>query len=247
MKYVGSKSRFKKELVPIIQNIIDVNEITHYYEPFVGGCNMIDDIRCDNRVGNDMHEYLIAMWKELQAGWIPPTTISEEEYQTVKNNRGTYPKHYVGLVGFAASFGAKWFGGYARGFKADKVTPRDIPNEGIRNLMKQIDDVKDVKFICGDYLTITPKNRLNGWLIYCDPPYAGTTGYKDSVEHSQFWDWCSEMGKGNTILVSEYDAPEGWIPMWEKETTTSLKVKKHEKRTEKLWRYVGYKEVDVNE
>lgn len=36
MKYVGSKNRLSKDLVPIIQKFIDDNNIKHYYEPFVG-------------------------------------------------------------------------------------------------------------------------------------------------------------------------------------------------------------------
>ena len=40
MKYVGSKNRIAKDIVPIIQSCIDKNNITEYYEPFVGGkCN----------------------------------------------------------------------------------------------------------------------------------------------------------------------------------------------------------------
>jgi site-specific DNA-adenine methylase len=37
MKYVGSKNRLAKDLVPIIQSYIDDNHITNYWEPFVGG------------------------------------------------------------------------------------------------------------------------------------------------------------------------------------------------------------------
>lgn len=37
MKYIGSKQRISKHIVPIIQKYIDENNITEYYEPFVGG------------------------------------------------------------------------------------------------------------------------------------------------------------------------------------------------------------------
>lgn len=37
MKYLGSKSRIAKYIAPIIQKCIDENNITEYYEPFVGG------------------------------------------------------------------------------------------------------------------------------------------------------------------------------------------------------------------
>ena len=37
MKYMGSKSRIAKDIVPIIQKCIDDNGINVYVEPFVGG------------------------------------------------------------------------------------------------------------------------------------------------------------------------------------------------------------------
>jgi len=37
MKYVGSKARIAKDIVPIIQKCIDDNGIELYVEPFVGG------------------------------------------------------------------------------------------------------------------------------------------------------------------------------------------------------------------
>ena len=36
MKYMGSKSRIKKYVVPFLQKLIDENEIEVYIEPFVG-------------------------------------------------------------------------------------------------------------------------------------------------------------------------------------------------------------------
>ena len=37
MKYMGSKSRIAKYIVPILQESIDSNNVTTYIEPFVGG------------------------------------------------------------------------------------------------------------------------------------------------------------------------------------------------------------------
>lgn len=37
MKYMGSKIRIAKDIVPIIQKTIDDNNINTYIEPFVGG------------------------------------------------------------------------------------------------------------------------------------------------------------------------------------------------------------------
>lgn len=237
MKYVGSKNRISKYIVPILQDCIDKNSIEIYYEPFVGGANLIDKIHCKERIGNDIHPQLIAMFNELQKGWQPPSHISEEEYNKVKENKELYPDYYVGYVGFNSTFGAKYFGGYARGFKADKITPRDISNEAYRNLIKQMPQITDVSFWCSDY-----KNNkycdLENALIYCDPPYQDTTKYAtDTFDHEEFWNWCRKMSKYNKVFVSEYNAPDDFDCIWSKQVTTSLKVHEHEDRTEKLFTY----------
>jgi site-specific DNA-adenine methylase len=73
VRYVGSKKRLKKVIVPIINKIIEDNNITEYKEPFVGGANIIQWVECENRTGNDINKYLIAMYNELQKGWVPMT------------------------------------------------------------------------------------------------------------------------------------------------------------------------------
>lgn len=146
--------------------------------------------------------------------------ISEEEYNKVRANKELYPDYYIGLVGFNATFGSKYFGGYARGFKADKVTPRDIPNEAIRNLKSQIPKIRDVEFICGNYLD-NLYSEIKNAVIYCDPPYQGTTKYAtDTFDYESFWNWCREISKYNYIFVSEYNAPKDFKSIWQKEVTT---------------------------
>jgi len=237
MKYVGSKNRLSKELAPIIQKCINDNDIEMYYEPFVGGANLIDKIKCNKRIGNDIHKELISLFKQLQTGWKPPLHISEDEYNKVKNNKENYPDYYIGLVGFNATFGSKYFGGYARGFKADKTTPRDIPNEAIRNLIQQIPNIIDVQFTNKNYLDIDCSELRNA-AIYCDPPYQGTTKYStSSFNYEEFWNWVRKMSKSNFVFVSEYNAPDDFECIWSKSVTTSLKVHKHENRVEKLFTY----------
>ena len=119
MWYVGSKNKIAKDLVPIIQSYI-TKDTKGYLEPFVGGANVIDKINCSNKIGCDIHKQLIALLQKAQNQPNDiPDIIMEEEYIAVKNNKSNYEDWYVGLVGFCATFGAKYFGGYARS-KADK-------------------------------------------------------------------------------------------------------------------------------
>ena len=240
MKYVGSKNRLAKELVPLIQLYI-TDDIKGYLEPFVGGANMIDKIECNNKFGCDIHEELIELLKYVQdTNNILPKTITEEEYNKVRLNKDKYEKWYVGFVGFCATFGAKYFGGYARGFKEDKITPRDIPAESIRNIEKQRKNLQNIKFKCCSYDEIN--KNIKDFVIYCDPPYKGTLKYTTDFDYDKFYKWCKEMSKNNIVLISEYWMPEEFECIWEKKTTVRIDSNKKSKdkkmeRTEKLFIY----------
>ena len=53
---MGSKSRIAKYIVPIIQKYIDDTNCKYYLEPFVGGANVIDKIKCDTKIGSDKNK-----------------------------------------------------------------------------------------------------------------------------------------------------------------------------------------------
>jgi len=203
----------------------------------VGGANMIEHIQCKNKVGYDIHEELIALLTYVSdLNNKLPFEITEKEYIKVRDNKDKYPKWVVGLVGFAATFGAKYFGGYARGFKADKVTPRNMTNEGIRNIEQQRVNLQDIKFINGDFREIDIKDGV----IYADPPYRGTTKYETELfPYDEFYKWCVDMSKDNIVLISEYNMPSDFECIWQKEHKTSLgtgiNVNSDKIRVEKLF------------
>ena len=103
VNYMGSKSKIAKYIIPIIQQYIDLNSIKTYVEPFVGGANVIDKIRCDRRIGSDANEYLIELFKFQQSHKDFPSDISYEEYCNVRtaynmNLEREYEEYYIGLV-----------------------------------------------------------------------------------------------------------------------------------------------------
>lgn len=237
MKYVGSKSRVAKDISSIINNIIQEQQISTYIEPFVGGGNLIQHIVCDNKFGYDNNEYLIEFWKQIQNGWNPLNDIvmTKDFYTDVRNNPNLYPKHIVALCGFCATYNAKWFGGYA-GIVHTKIgTDRNYYNEAVRNVLKQRNNIMDVIYDCKSYEDISVSNAL----IYCDPPYEGTTKYKDGFDHKAYWNWVREMSKNNIVLCSEYNAPDDFECIWTKQLTTTLDNASRIKTTEKLFKYKG--------
>lgn len=67
MKYMGSKNRHAKDLLPII--LKDRRDDQWYVEPFVGGFNMIDKVP-GLRLANDSHYYLIELFRAIQNGLV---------------------------------------------------------------------------------------------------------------------------------------------------------------------------------
>jgi DNA adenine methylase len=224
MKYMGSKNRMSKYLLPIM---LENRGDRTWVEPFVGGANMIDKVD-GKRIGADFNEYLIAMWIELQNGWIPPDFVSEYDWRDVKTQmENKYEKHYIAFVRLGCSFGADWNGGYARNVRKDKTnaellnsTTKSYCGQSKRNILKQLPNLKGVEFLNSSYqhLEIPPNS-----LIYCDPPYEGTTKYKDDFNHVDFWEWCRIQDLlGHKIFISEYKAPPDFKCVYSHEIQNGL-------------------------
>ncbi len=216
MVYMGSKNRIAKELIPIITKDLKPNQ--WYVEPFVGGANMIDKIEHPYKLGADNNKYLIALLKAVQNGQELPEYINKDEYIAVKTNKDNYPDWYVGFVGFVSSFRAKFFGGYSGYCTTKTGIQRNYIKERINNILKQ--NLDGIKLVCSSYDALDiPANSI----IYCDPPYNGTTKYKDSFDSDAFWQWCRDKAKeGHTVYVSEYNAPEDFKCIWEKQINSNL-------------------------
>lgn len=237
MIYVGSKNRLSKQITPIIQKYIDKlgDSCKGYWEPFVGGANMIDKIKCDNKYGSDTHKYLIALLQHIQLTVNDiPNTISKEEYTSVRNNPDFYPDWYVGLVGFCASYKGKWFGGYANRVKTKMGRIRNYTDEAITNLIKQAPALKNIHFECKDFRNI---DNIHDYVIYCDPPYHDTTKYAtEDFPYDEFYDWCKHMSKiGNIVLISEYYMPDGFQCIWQGTLKCALDKASRSDRIEKLF------------
>lgn len=229
---MGSKARLSKDLAPIINTIIKQESINVYIEPFVGGANMIEHIECKNKIGIDNNKYLIAMWNSLQSGWIPPKEMNRDEYEDIRDNIDKYDDNLVAIAGFCATYNAKWFGGYAGIVHTKAGTARNYYDEAIRNILKQVPKLKDVSFQHKCYTDIVD---IKGALIYCDPPYQGTTKYKDEIDYDEYWNWVRELSKDNIVLCSEYNAPDDFVKIYEKTLTTTLDKNSRKKDTEKLF------------
>lgn len=235
MRYMGSKNRHSKDLLPILLNNREKNQ--YFVEPFCGSCSIISKVD-GNRIANDNNFYLIELYKALIDGWEPPEHLSSEEYKDIKNNKDSYEPHLVGFAGFGCAFGGMWFGSYAKGNNA-KGIPRNYCGESKRSLLKQLPTLIDIQFYNIDYYNLNIPDKS---IIYCDPPYCNTEKYKhiDSFDNNLFWDWCRKKRlEGHTVYISEYTAPDDFECVWSKTVNSNIYDKSiiYTKRIEKLFIY----------
>lgn len=236
MKYMGSKGRIAKDILPFILKNRSLEQC--YVEPFVGGCNSIDKVSgC--RMANDINPFLIAMWKGLQQDFERPDRISKELYNrwrlVFNENRDSYSEYesfMIGWIGFMGSFNGRFYDG---GYSGHNVNGRNYIAEQIRNTESQIQNIKGIHFTSSCYDTIAiPDNSI----IYCDIPYRGTKQYLYSkrFDYSYFWDWArTNTLKGHHVFISEYSAPSDFVCIWTKKLTNSLNPTKTYKATECLF------------
>jgi len=208
LRYQGSKKELSKIIHPVILQHRKPGQT--WVEPFCGGCNSIDKIE-GPRIANDLHPNLIAMWRALQQGWEPPDEVTEQDWFRLKAEmwRGKVDP-LLGFVGFGCAFGGVWFEGFAKDNSGTNYAAQSK-----RTVLKQIETMKDVQFynVPYDEVPIPPNS-----LIYCDPPYDDTKGYRvGGFDHRRFWKWCNRMvAAGHDVFVSEYTAPPDWVPLWQK-------------------------------
>ena len=217
MRYMGSKARHAAAIMPILMRDHDPDK--WYVEPFVGGGNMIASCPARLRHGNDTATYAVTLLEALSQGWTPPTELSEDQYQAIRRDPHSYDPALAGFAMYCCSYAGKAWGGYARG-NDERGSPRNFAAEQARHLLKQARGLRGVWWTNQSYLDMTAPDDAT---VYCDPPYAGTTGYKGEFDHGQFWVWTADLAKRCRVFVSEYTAPEGLCDVvWTKTVTNSL-------------------------
>lgn len=242
MVYMGSKTKYAKHIVPILQNAIDQNGIKIYIECFCGGCNIIDKISCEQKYAYDRSDTLIALLEQAQSD---ASSLLQEGSRELWDKGKAYVKDgimpedmtlaEIGAMEFFASFSNRGFsGGYAK-----NTDSRDFFNEARENLRKQSPNLKGIVFKCQNYWELD--KDISQAVIYLDPPYQGAKAYgyanQSKMDYEHFWNWVRELSKNNIVFISEQSAPEDFEVVWEQEVKRTNGLNNNFKAVEKLFRY----------
>lgn len=250
MVYMGSKRRYAKDIVPIIQEYIDKNKITTFVDCFCGGGNLVDKIHCDTLIANDLSPTLIALHEIAQTDFNSIPTDGNREYwdtaytewkkmkKQMDNNEEinvNMPLYMIGAIEWYGSFAN---GGFPRGY-AKPSAGRNYYQEAYRNHKKQAEseNYKKIIFRQGDYRDLVSNIPLNNAIFYCDSPYKGTKPYAISSKfnHEEYYDWLRETSKQVPIFISEQVLPPDFISIWEKDAKRTCGKDNNFKACEKLY------------
>lgn len=233
---MGSKARVVKELMPII--LKDRQPHQWFVDMFCGGGSMAQNAG-GNVIANDKNKYLVAVFQGLQEGREGMRHIPREMYNRAREEfkagiNEEFDDFDLGWIGLLASFRGKFYGGYSG---HNVVESKDYITKAIENVDRQAPYIQDIHFMSNsyeDYVFTEP------CIIYCDPPYIGTTGYRVALDfdHEHFWQWCRERTmEGHQVFISEYEAPADFACIWEKQIANTLATGSASVATEKLFTY----------
>lgn len=222
--YNGGKKRLAKTIHKEISKfeLKKTGENTMpYFEPFLGMGSVMAEFGkhgCRSLFGCDINQDIVLMWQALQTGWKPPSIVSEEMYDEIKNN--TRPCALRGFVGSACSFGGQYFRGYKGRF--DSKYDRNYAKMGCESIERVLPYMMDVKILkSSSYDRFKPV----GYLIYADPPYKDNkiyTKFFQGFNHEKFWKIMREWSKENIVVISEQQAPSDFVPIWSAEYKVSF-------------------------
>lgn len=221
MKYMGSKNRIAKFILPLMLEEARKKNVKLWIEPFVGGGNMIDKVPDTfEKIGCDFNSDVIKALESIRdsLNQLPKNNkeFTEQDYNNLRKSDSYEFKSYAG---FAFSYSGKWMGGWCR----DKELKRDYVEESYKNALAQSPNLQKVNFLYCSFQELEVQNLTEKAIFYCDPPYKNTTKYNAQFNHDQFYDFCRKLSKlGHIVFISEYEMPEDFKCVWEMEVSSSL-------------------------
>ena len=229
MRYQGGKSKIADKLAAVIRQLHP--SASEIWEPAFASASVIAPPPQNGfRVyASDVHEDLILMWQAFMRGETEPfVDATEAEYQALRNAASSARR---GFVGYSASFGSSWFGGWAR----DSTGKRNFLDEARRN-NSRLNGLPITFYHC-DYTKPVCRHAAHSdnILVYADIPYKGTKTYKGGpiFDHVRFWQWVRER-KGPTF-VSEITGPNDIPIIWRQSVNGHTSAQKFIEREEKLY------------
>jgi len=207
MKYIGGKFRLRKWICGILNKYRKPNQT--FVDMFVGGASIVREMT-GSRIANDIDRDLIAFYRGLQRGWIPPSDLTKDDYyRQYQRWCGGESDALIGFMKFfCGMFGGAWGGFAISNGTSNGPICRPIYYSQANDSLKLAEQLTGVYLHSVDYRDVFAQLD-SPCLVYCDPPYADMyNSYNISFDSELFWKFVREQSHKHTIIVSEESAPK---------------------------------------
>lgn len=221
MRYLGGKVRQAKRIADVCEQIARSTGKTGYVEPFIGGASIFAE-SCRRGyscvLGGDIEADLVSLWIAVRDGWVPPAVVDRETYERLR--RDPSPTPLRAWCAYAVSYNGKRWAGYG-----PTASGRDYVAESVRAALKKGSALRNrnASITCCSFRELRVGTSD---IVYCDPPYEGTTGYGNDFDHRDFWEWARATSiAGTPVVISEYQHPPDFtvIDFWTRAATVDSK------------------------
>jgi DNA adenine methylase len=228
MAYLGGKAKGAEHILECLNS--PVFNSFDYIEPFCGYCHIVRRVKNKKKYTiSDNNRFLIVLLKYIQKNKNKHPTINQEEYKRLRENPDKNPLR-AAYAAFCYSYNGKFFGGFV-----EKYGDRNYPEER-KKYYDELHDNETFHKSKIQYVDYTKYMDVKNKLIYCDPPYSGTTEYHSTFNSDKFWDDMRTISKNNYVFISEYTAPDDFICITQKTKRMSVAGRgATRKRVEKLF------------
>jgi len=215
-KYYGGKHRYAKKMLPVIEKYSNGHKM--YIEPFCGWGSVLSQVVdadiFDEHVASDANESIVMFLHETSRGsFIPPEDVPKNIFVQLKNDQS--PSALQAFAAICYSFEGEWFGHYAVNGDPKHFATRD---QFPKKIMKRMAKLKDVEFKHAYYQEYADREDC---FFYLDPPYKSRTRkykHKNKIpipfDTDEFWEFARRLSEKNTVIVSEYEAPDDFEEVW---------------------------------
>lgn len=87
---MGGKLRIAPYISQYINDIAFNENISEYYEPFMGGCSVGEQVHIKNRHLSDINEHIVEVFKQAQSEMWEYECIDRDTWYKIKDDRFKY-------------------------------------------------------------------------------------------------------------------------------------------------------------
>lgn len=252
LNYTGGKYKLLSQIIPLFPN-----KINTFVDLFGGGFNVGININANNIIYNEKDFHIVELLKYFKnndidslleeadniIGKFKLSKENQDGYNNLRdyyNNQNSNPMVFYILLCYAFNNQIRFNqeGKYNMPFGKNRSSFNPMLRKRFILFVEALQRL-ECDFTNLDFRYFPFQILTDGDFVYCDPPYEGTTKYKDDFDHKAYWNWVREMSKNNIVLCSEYNAPDDFECIWTKQLTTTLDNASRIKATEKLFKYKG--------